>query len=55
MDGTLHVTNKNKKYVISKEMDSLPKKSCMLPLPPVVGEDERSIQKRCILEKERLV
>ena len=54
MDGTIRVTNKNRKYVISKEASSLPKKSCTLPLPPLIGEDEKLIREQCIQEKERL-
>ena len=38
MDGTIHIANKNRKYVISKEIDAscIPTRSSVLPLPPVV-------------------
>lgn len=56
MDGSIHICNKNKRYILSKEIDMngiLPK-SCVLPLPPVAGEDEKVMKEQFLREQESL-
>lgn len=58
MDGTIHVSNKNRRYVISKEisMSSVPTRSSILPLAPVAGEDEevaKKIAETLMLQKQK--
>lgn len=56
MDWSLCISNKNRKYIISKEVDiklksdDISRKSYNLPLPPVEWEDENKIKE--LLEKE---
>jgi hypothetical protein len=52
MNGSIHVLNKNGKYIISKELDYLPRKSCILPLPPIIWEDEQVV-KELIMQENR--
>lgn len=58
MDWSLHISNKNKKYIISKEINissisnDISKKSCSLPLPPVEWEDERLLKE--LLEQDNI-
>ena len=58
MDWSLHISNKNKKYIISKEINinsisnDISKKSCNLPLPPVEWEDERLLKE--LLEQKNI-
>ncbi len=56
MDGSIHVCNKNKRYVLSKEINAneVLQKSCTLPLPPVIGENEKEIKEQFLREQESL-
>ena len=36
INGSVYVLNKNGKYIISKELNYIPRKSCILPLPPII-------------------
>src|ERR1035437_3949633 len=56
MDGSIHICNKNKRYVLSKEINAndIPKKPCTLPFPPVIGEDEKIIREQFLREKDIL-
>jgi len=55
MDWSLNISNKNKRYIISKEInpDQIPKRYCSLPLPPVDWEDEKLVREK--IEQEKLV
>lgn len=58
MDGSIHVRNKNKRYILSKEINAneinaneISQKSCILPLPPIAGEDEKVMKEQFLFEK----
>lgn len=39
MDASIHIRNKNGKYILTKELPELPAKLSKLPLLPVISED----------------
>lgn len=46
MNNELFVSNKNKKYILSKEITEMhiTRRSCVLPLPPTIWEDEQLLK-----------
>ena len=56
IDGSIHVCNKNKRYILSKEINAneILQKSCILPLPPVAGESEKVMKEQFFREQESL-
>jgi len=54
MDWNLNISNRNKKYIISKEINvtNIPKRYCRLPFPPVEWEDEKLVREK--FEEKRM-
>ena len=55
INGKLLVSNKNKKYILSKEITEMQitRKNCSLPLPPTIGENEQILKDEIIKQTEQ--
>ena len=56
MNGSIYIRNKNGNYLITRELDELPKRSSHLPLPPLTSEDAYTTKLKYMaqLQEERL-